>query len=191
MKYCNQCGSEVSLKTPPADNRPRYICLRCDTIHYQNPKVVAGCLVEAEDGRILLCRRAIEPRYGYWTLPAGFMELGETTLEAALRETQEEALARVELDGLFAVFNLPHVDQVYMMFRSRLIDGAFGAGEETLEADLFTRDSIPWDELAFSTIHHTLRLFYEDKGRDRYRVHTGDIVKNEDGCFELLAGPAS
>jgi len=104
MKYCSQCGNSVILKTPPADNRPRYICQYCETVHYQNPKVVAGCLVEERDGRILLCRRAIEPRYGYWTLPAGFMELGETTLEAALRETYEEAQANVEIDGLFAVF---------------------------------------------------------------------------------------
>ncbi|MCS3903382.1 ADP-ribose pyrophosphatase YjhB (NUDIX family) [Methylohalomonas lacus] len=190
MKYCSQCGAVVALKTPPADNRPRYICDSCETIHYQNPKVVAGCLVEANDGRILLCRRAIEPRYGYWTLPAGFMELGETTIEAALRETLEEAEARVQLDGLFAVFNLPHVDQVYMMFRSRLLDGRFGAGDESLEASLFSQDAIPWQELAFSTIYHTLRLYYEDQAHGRYRVHTGDIIKLDEGRYELRSGPA-
>ncbi len=191
MKYCSQCGAIVALKTPPADNRPRYICDSCETIHYQNPKVVAGCLVEADDGRILLCRRAIEPRYGYWTLPAGFMELGETTIEAALRETLEEAEARVELDGLFAVFNLPHVDQVYMMFRSRLLDGQYGAGDESLEAGLFSQDAIPWQELAFSTIYHTLRLYYEDQTHGRYRVHTGDIIKLDEGRYELRSGPVS
>lgn len=177
------------LKTPPADNRPRYICEQCEAVHYQNPKVVTGCLVEAGDGRILLCRRAIEPRYGYWTLPAGFMELGETTLEAALRETYEEALAQVEIDGLFTVFNLPHVDQVYMMFRSRLVNGEFGAGEESLEAGLFDQHTIPWDDLAFSTIRHTLRLFYEDQAQGRFRVHTGDIIKLDNGSYELRPGP--
>lgn len=191
MKFCTQCGSAVILKTPPADNRPRYICQQCETVHYQNPKVVAGCLVEASDGRILLCRRAIEPRYGYWTLPAGFMELGETTLEAALRETYEEAQASVEVDGLFAVFNLPHVDQVYMMFRSRLMNDMFGAGEETLEADLFDQRNIPWENLAFSTIRHTLLLYYADQEYGRYRVHTGDIIRLDNGRYELRPGPAS
>lgn len=191
MKYCSHCGAEVVVRTPPADNRPRHVCTSCETIHYQNPKVVAGCLVEASDGRILLCRRAIEPRYGLWTLPAGFMELGETTLEAALRETREEAEARVEIDGLFAVFNLPHVDQVYMMFRSRLLAGHFGAGEESLEAGLFEQARIPWQELAFSTIYHTLRLYYADRANGSYRVHTGDILRLNDGRYELRTGPAA
>lgn len=191
MKFCSHCGSVVTLKTPSLDNRPRYICESCETIHYQNPKVVAGCLATADDGRILLCKRAIEPRYGYWTLPAGFMELGETTLEAALRETWEEALAKVEIDGLFAVFNLPHVDQVYMMFRSRLLDDQFAAGDESLEVGLFDQDSIPWNNLAFSTIHHTLRLYYEDQANGRYRVHTGDIIRFDNGAYELRPGPAT
>lgn len=188
MKYCSECGQPVSLKTPVADNRPRFICEHCATVHYQNPKIVAGCLVEYND-RVLLCRRAIQPRYGFWTLPAGFMELGETTIQAALRETWEEALAQVEIDGLFAVFNLTHVDQVYMMFRSRLVDGEFGAGDETLEVDLFEQSDIPWDELAFTTIRHTLRLYYEDRARGRYRVHTGDIIKLPDGGYQLRRGP--
>lgn len=191
MKFCSQCGCAVTLKTPSDDNRARYICEQCETIHYQNPKVVAGCLVEAKDGRILLCRRAIEPRYGYWTLPAGFMELGETTLEAARRETFEEARATVEIDGLFAIFNLPHVDQVYMMFRSRLVDDQFAAGDESLEVGLFDQKAIPWEELAFSTIRHTLRLYYEDQINGRYRVHTGDIIKIDDSRYELRPGPAS
>lgn len=185
MKFCSQCGASVGLKIPPADNRPRHVCEHCGTIHYQNPKVVAGCLIEAEDGRILLCRRAIEPRHGYWTLPAGFMELGETTIEAALRETREEAQALVEPDGLFTVFNLPHVNQVYIIFRSRLIDGAHSPGDESLETELFDQKSIPWKDLAFSTIYHTLRLYYEDQSLDRYRVHTGDIVKLGEGRYEL------
>lgn len=190
MKYCTECGRQVTLKTPVADNRPRYICESCETVHYQNPKIVAGCLVE-HDNRILLCRRAIQPRYGFWTLPAGFMELGETTTEAALRETLEEAQASVDIDGLFAVFNLPHVDQVYMMFRSRLVGEQFGAGEETLEAGFFDESEIPWDELAFSTIYHSLQLYYQDRSRGRYRVHTGDIIKLDNGHYKLRTGPAS
>lgn len=191
MKFCSHCGAPVVLKIPPADNRPRYICNSCETIHYQNPKVVTGCLVEAGDGRVLLCRRAIEPRYGFWTLPAGFMELGETTIEAALRETYEEAQAEVEIDALFAVFNLPHVNQVYMMFRSRLLHDVYGAGDESLETGLFTQDNIPWRELAFSTIYHTLQLYYQDQANGQYRVHTGDIIKINDNRYELRHGPAS
>ena len=118
MKYCNQCGNNVTVKVPQGDDRPRHVCDSCKTIHYQNPKIVAGCLPTWGD-RVLLCKRAIEPRYGFWTLPAGFMELNETTLEAAARETLEEANARVELQGLYALMNLPHVDQVYLMFRAK------------------------------------------------------------------------
>jgi len=124
MKYCCYCSAELIYEIPDDDNRRRYICKSCDTVHYQNPKIVAGCIPVWED-QILLCKRAIEPRFGYWTLPAGFMELGETSLEAGIRETLEEANARVEVQDLFAVFNLPHVDQVYLMFRSRLIDSEF------------------------------------------------------------------
>lgn len=187
MRYCSECGAPVSSRIPPDDNRPRYVCDSCNTIHYQNPKVVAGCLVEWQ-GKVLLCRRAIEPRKGMWTLPAGYMELGETTIQAALRETLEEANARVTIDGLFAVFNLPHVDQIYMMFRSRSLDGKYSAGDETLEAELFAQHEIPWKELAFTTIRHTLRLYYEDLALGRFRVHTGDIVKNAEG-YDLIPGP--
>jgi ADP-ribose pyrophosphatase YjhB (NUDIX family) len=188
MRYCSECGAPVTSRIPAADNRPRYVCDSCDTIHYQNPKVVAGCLVES-DNRILLCKRAIQPRKGYWTLPAGFMELGETTLEAALRETREEAQADVTIDGLFAVFNLPHVDQIYMMFRARLLNSHYGAGEETLEARMFAQNEIPWDELAFTTIRHTLRLYYEDQANGGFRVHTGDIVRLEDNRYDFRPAP--
>lgn len=180
MKYCNQCGSNLSVRIPDDDNRPRHVCDVCDFVHYQNPKIVAGCIPVWED-KILLCKRAIEPRYAYWTLPAGFMEIGETTSEAAMRETLEEANARVELQGLYALMNLPHVSQVYMLFRSRLLDLDFSAGAESLEVALFEEENIPWDELAFTTIRHTLRFYFEDRRRNNYQLRIGDIVKENDG----------
>ncbi len=187
MKFCSQCGSEIILRVPEHDDRERHVCTQCDTIHYQNPKIVAGCIPEWED-RVLLCRRAIEPRYGLWTLPAGFMELGETTLEAAVRETREEANARVDVIDLYMVINLPHVDQVYMMFRSLLKDMDFSPGAESLEVDLFRRDQIPWDELAFPTIRETLRFYYQDRDRGEYRPRSGDIIRQEKGYRFRLGG---
>jgi ADP-ribose pyrophosphatase YjhB (NUDIX family) len=180
MNFCSHCGSPVQLKIPPADNRPRFVCDQCGAIYYSNPKIVAGCLAEWED-KILLCKRAIEPRYGLWTLPAGFMENDETTIEAALRETWEEARARVEVHGLYALFNLPHVNQVYMMFRGRLLDLDFGPGEESLEVDLFEEGQIPWDKIAFQTIHHTLRFYLKDRRAGEFRFHMGDIIRLVDG----------
>ncbi len=180
MKYCCYCSAELIYDIPDDDNRHRYICKSCDTIHYQNPKIVAGCIPVWED-QVLLCKRAIEPRLGYWTLPAGFMELGETSLEAGIRETLEEANARVEVDDLFAVFNLPYVGQVYMMFRSRLIDLDFFPGAESQEVQLFKEEDIPWDELAFTTIRATLKLYYEDRRQSNFSLHTGDVIKTESG----------
>ena len=187
MKYCSQCGEVLSLKIPADDDRLRHVCEACDFIHYQNPKIVAGCLPVWEN-KILLCKRAIEPRYGCWTLPAGFMELGETTSEAALRETLEEANARVKLQDLYAVMNLPHVNQVYMMFRAKLLDLNFSPGAESLEVELYEEDEIPWKELAFSTIRHTLQFYLEDRRRNIYQIHIGDIVKENDG-FGFLKSP--
>lgn len=187
MKFCSQCGAELVLRVPPEDFRERHVCTGCSTVHYQNPRVVAGCIPEW-DGRVLLCRRAIEPRAGYWNLPAGFMELGETTAEAAARETGEEANARIEVGGLYAVFNLPHISQVYFMYRARLLDLDFSAGHETAEARLFELDAVPWTELAFPTVRHTLQLLGEDRGRGSYRLHTGDIVRTEAG-YEFRAAP--
>lgn len=177
MNYCSQCGATITLIIPPDDNRLRHVCTACQTVHYQNPKVVAGCLPEHE-GRILLCKRAIEPRSGYWTLPAGFMELDETSLEAAVRETLEEANARVKVLDLYAVFNLPHVNQVYMMFRSELLDLDFSPGAESLEVGLYSEADIPWDELAFTTIRQTLKFYFQDARTGNYRLHTGDIIKH-------------
>lgn len=187
MNYCSDCGSQVVQRIPPDDNRLRYVCATCDAVHYQNPKIVAGCIPVWED-KVLLCKRAIEPRHGYWTLPAGFMELGETSHAAALRETMEEANARVEIINLFAVFNLPQVNQVYLMFNSRLMDLDFSAGAESQEVALLTRDEIPWGQLAFTTIRYTLEYFFEDQEDNSHRLHTGDIIRNGDG-HEFLAGP--
>ncbi|RRQ22462.1 NUDIX hydrolase [Thiohalobacter thiocyanaticus] len=176
MKFCSECAGPVSLRVPEGDDRPRYVCDSCCTIHYQNPNIVAGCIAEWE-GRILLCRRAIEPRHGLWTLPAGFMELGETTQQAATRETLEEARARVELDALYAVFNLPHINQVYMLFRGRLLGPDFSAGEESLEVALFDRDSVPWDALAFQVVAETLKLYFGEQPGGRYGLYVGDIER--------------
>lgn len=177
MKFCSQCGGPVSLRVPEGDNRLRHVCSVCRTIHYQNPLIVAGCIPVWED-RILLCRRAIEPRHGLWTLPAGFMEKGETTAQAAQRETLEEACARVSVEALYTVFNLPHIDQVYMIFRAQLCDLDFAPGAESLEVALFGEADIPWDELAFPVMRETLRLYFADRanGGD-YPVRVGDIQR--------------
>lgn len=188
MNFCSHCGETVILKIPEDDNRQRYVCLSCEMIHYQNPKVVTGCLPVWED-KILLCKRAIEPRYGLWTLPAGFMELGETTVEAAARETMEEANARVNIQGLYVVINLPQVDQVFMMFRSQLLDLDFSPGEESLAVELYTKQDIPWDSLAFGTIRQTLDFFFEDQQTGDYPLHVGDIVKHGDN-YSFRPGPA-
>ena len=186
MKYCSQCGAEVVYKQPLDDTHHRFVCMSCETIHYQNPKIVSGC-IPVWDNKVLLCKRSIEPRYGYWTLPAGFMELGETNYQAALRETAEEANARVEIIDLFSVFNLPHVDQVYMMFRSQLLDLDFSPGDESLEVKLFEESEIPWNEIAFTTISHTLKFYFEDRRAGQFRLHTGDIVKQE-GKYDFRKG---
>ena len=175
MTYCSSCGSRVSLRVPDGDNRERYVCDACGVIHYQNPRVVTGTLPVWNDG-VLLCRRAIEPRKGRWTLPAGFLEMGETASDGAARETREEANAEVEIEGLYTVFNLPHISQIYLFFRARLIDGAFSAGNETLEARLFDHSEVPWDDLAFPVITNTLRHYFADRARGQYPVRTEDIV---------------
>ena len=187
MKYCCYCGGGLVYEIPDDDNRHRYICKHCDIIHYQNPRIVAGCIPVWGD-QILLCKRAIEPRHGYWTLPAGFMELGETSLEAGVRETLEEANARVEVEDLFAVFNLPHVDQVYMMFRSILTDLEFSPGIESQMVQLFKEVDIPWDELAFTTIRETLKLYFEDRGKGKFCLHLGDVTKIH-GVYGFLPVP--
>jgi ADP-ribose pyrophosphatase YjhB (NUDIX family) len=177
MNYCSHCGHPVVLKQPEGDSRERHVCENCQTVHYQNPKIVCGCLPVWE-GKVLLCRRAIQPRQGYWTLPAGFMENGETTPEAAARETWEEALARVTMGELYAVFNIRHISQVYMMFRAELVDGEYGVGEESLEVRLFAEDEIPWEELAFPSITRTLRYYFEDRKTGSFPMRMRDLELN-------------
>lgn len=174
MKFCSRCGGPLSFRVPPGDHLPRHICDACGTIHYQNPRIVAGCIPEWE-GRILLCRRAIEPRRGHWTLPAGFMENGESTTEAAMRETLEEANARVEIIDLYTLYSLPHISQVYLIFRARMLNEAFSAGHESLDVALFTEAEIPWGDLAFPTVHESLRHFFADRRAGRFQTRTGTI----------------
>lgn len=175
MNYCSACGGAIARRIPPGDNRERFVCQRCDAVHYVNPKIVAGCLA-AWNGAVLLCRRGIEPRKGLWTLPAGFLELGETTFAGAVRETLEEANASVEVDGLYTVFNLPHISQVYFFFRAQLTDGRFAPGDETLDARLFEEHEIPWERLAFPVVTATLRHYFADRARGDYPVRMEDIV---------------
>jgi len=178
MNYCSHCGAPVSHRIPDGDNRHRYVCDACGAIHYQNPRMVVGCLPVWED-QVLLCRRAIEPRYGLWTLPAGFMENGETTAEGARRETLEEAGARVEINALYTLINVPDIDQVSLLFRARLLDLDFAAGEESLEVALFGEADIPWDELAFRTVRNTLEHYYEDRRSGQFPLHFDDLDRRQ------------
>ncbi len=184
MNFCSQCGAAVRLRVPAGDNRPRYVCETCGVIHYQNPKIVAGCIPEWQ-GQILLCRRAIEPRYGLWTLPAGFMENGESAVAAALREAQEEANAVVENPRLYGLYSLIHVSQVYLMFLGQLKEGFASAGEETLEVRLFTEAEIPWDELAFTVVRETLCQYFAERRNNGFNLHVGDIIREPDDQFRI------
>ncbi|OZG70119.1 NUDIX hydrolase [Hahella sp. CCB-MM4] len=175
MKFCSQCGNPVEQRVPDGDNRHRHVCPTCDTIHYINPKIVAGTIPVYED-KILLCRRAIEPRLGYWTLPAGFMEMNETTSQAAIRETWEEAEARVNLEGLYTMIDVPHIGQVHIFYRATVINGEFGIGPESLETKLFREEDIPWEEIAFPTVKYTLEHYLEDRQSRSFPVHVKDIT---------------
>lgn len=175
MKFCSQCGATVSHRIPDGDNRYRYICDACATIHYQNPRIIAGCL-PIHENKVLLCKRAINPRAGKWTLPAGFLEDGETVAQGAMRETSEEANANVEIIDLYTIFSLPHISQVYMFFRAQLTDLDYSAGQETLETRLFEEEEIPWDELAFPVITQTLTHYFEDRKNDSFPVRSLDII---------------
>ena len=174
MKFCSNCGATLTLMVPEGDNRERSVCTDCDTIHYVNPRIVTGCLPVWQD-RVMLCRRAIEPRRGYWTLPAGFLENGETIAAGAARETAEEANARVRDLELYTVFSLPHISQAYMFFRAELADLDFSSGMETLEVELFREEQIPWEELAFPVIKESLEFYFEDRKTGAFPVRSREI----------------
>lgn len=175
MNFCSHCGARVNLKVPPGDNLPRHVCERCEAIFYQNPRMVVGCIPEWEE-RILLCRRAIEPRYGLWTLPAGFMENGETAAQGAMREALEEACARVQTGEMFTFINVAHINQVHIMFRAKLLDLNFSAGSESLEVALFEEASVPWEQIAFPTVKKTLRHYFRDRRAGLFELHVEDIA---------------
>jgi ADP-ribose pyrophosphatase YjhB (NUDIX family) len=176
MKFCSNCGSAVVRRVPPGDNLPRWVCEQCGVIHYQNPLLVVGAVPEFE-GRVLLCRRAIEPRYGYWTLPAGFMENDETAGQAALRETLEEAGARIELGEPFTLISVPYVNQVHLYYRARLLDLEFKPGEESLEVALYEEAGIPWKDIAFRTVAATLRHWFADRAKGAFGFHAEDLIQ--------------
>ena len=175
IKHCKTCGGATVYAVPADDNRERATCTVCHTVHYENPLNVVGTVPVWGD-QVLLCRRNIEPRYGLWTLPAGFMELGETVEQGAARETDEEAGAHFELEGLFTVLSVVRVGQVHIYFRARLLDTEFAPGPETIEARLFTEAEIPWDELAFRTVRETLKHYFADRRTGQFRVHCADIA---------------
>ena len=180
INFCPSCGATVELRCPDDDNRLRHICIACGAIHYQNPKMVIGSIPEWEDSegenKILLCRRAIEPRHGLWTLPGGFMENGETTAEAAIRETLEEANARIAIGDLYSMYSLPYINQVHLLFRARLLDLDFAPGPESLEVELFTEAEIPWDEIAFRPVKFSLEHYFADRRKGQFCFHMGEIA---------------
>lgn len=176
IKHCRNCGASVVYRVPDdGDTHQRAVCPACDTIHYENPLNVVGTVPYLGD-RVLLCKRNIEPRWGKWTLPAGFMELDESTGEGAARETREESGAQFELEGLFSVLSVPRVGQVHLFYLARLLSDVFDPGFETIEARLFTQQEIPWEEIAFRTVKETLERYFEDRARGEFSVHTFDIT---------------
>ena len=175
VDYCRQCGTKVEHRIPDdGDTKTRAVCPACHVVHYENPLNVVGTVPYLDD-RVLLCKRNIEPRKGYWTLPAGFMELGETTGAGAARETDEEAGADITLGPLFSVINVPHVGQVHLFYLAQLNSSKFNPGWETMEAQLFTEAEIPWDDIAFRTVKVTLKRYFEDRKRGAFGFHAVDL----------------
>jgi len=175
MNYCSECGTPVTLKIPEGDNRLRFVCPNCKTVHYQNPLVIVGVLPEYNQ-QILLCKRAIEPQKGRWTLPAGFMENDESTLEGALRECHEEAHASVNEPTLFALYDIPYINQVYVFYRAQLANLDFGPSAESTEVALFDEQDIPWDELAFPVVTAVIKRFLNDRKKDSFEVFN-DVIE--------------
>jgi ADP-ribose pyrophosphatase YjhB (NUDIX family) len=179
LKFCSACGGPLSVRVPKGDNRPRHVCNACERIHYQNPQVVVGCL-PIWGQQILLCRRAIHPRRGFWTLPAGFMENGESTEDGAARETLEEACAEVRGLQLASVFSLPHIDQVHLFYRAELVEGRYAVGAETLEVGLFDEGEIPWSELAFATVRNALEQYFSERAEGLYATRAMTLRSDGD-----------
>lgn len=176
VKFCRNCGTAVVNRVPDdGDTKVRAVCPSCDTIHYENPLNVVGTLPIWE-GKVLLCKRNIEPRFGKWTLPAGFLEIGETLAEGAARETEEEAGAQFELEELFSIMNVPRVGQVHIFYKARLLSSVFNPGFETIEAKLFEEHDIPWDEIAFKTVKETLHHYFEDRKLGNFKLHESVIA---------------
>jgi ADP-ribose pyrophosphatase YjhB (NUDIX family) len=173
MKFCNVCGGSINRLIPKGDNRERYVCSDevCGEIHYQNPRIITGCLPIYKE-QILLCRRAIEPRLGLWTLPAGFLENQETTQQGAERESLEEANANLDIKELYTIFDIPHINQVYFFYRAELLDTDFSPGIESLDVKLFKKEDIPWDELAFPAIKKTLEYYIEDSAKQQFKFRS-------------------
>lgn len=176
MNFCPDCGGRVALRTPAGDHLPRHVCETCGAVHYRNPRLVVGCVPELE-GRILLCRRAIEPRRGFWTVPAGFMENGETLQQAAARESLEEALAAVEIGSLLAIVHVLHAEQVHVFFRARLGAPEFAPGPESLEVELVAPADIPWADLAFPSTEFALRRYLDDRATGREPYHFAELSR--------------
>lgn len=174
MSFCTACGHKTIDQIPLGDHNVRQICTDCGTIHYVNPKVICGALALWQN-KVLLCRRAIEPRYGLWTLPAGYMELFETMDQGAARETREEAEAEVEIEQLYCMYNIPRIGQIYVLFKTQIVAGQFGAGEETIESRLFSEDEIPWEDLAFTSVERTLRHYFADRKNNQFPLHIETI----------------
>lgn len=174
IKHCRRCGAAVDYRVPADDNRQRAVCTGCGDIHYENPLNVVGT-VPAWGEQVLLCRRNIEPRFGLWTLPAGFMELGETLSDGALRETVEEAGAHVQMQELFTLLNVVRVGQVHLFYRARMLDTHLDPGPETIEARLFHEHEVPWDEMAFRTSKVTLKHYFDCQRAGRFTLYCGDI----------------
>lgn len=173
MNFCVKCGANTHYTIPPGDNQLRYVCRSCGYIHYENPKIVCGCLVRFDD-RILLCKRGIEPRKDRWTFPAGFLERHETSIEGAKRETREEAHADVEIEMLYTQFDLSYISQIYQFYLADL-HGSFATGDETLDVQLFSEESIPWEQLAFPVIRKSLECYFADRARGTYTFRQFEV----------------
>lgn len=178
MRYCRECGHSVDMRIPSGDNRERAVCPQCQHIEYDNPRMITGTL-PLHQGKVLLCKRNIEPRLGFWTLPAGFMENQETTSQGALRETLEESGSVAICQQLFSMISIPHINQVHIFYLAELPKADFHATEESSEVALFALDEIPWEELAFSSVSKTLRFYLDDVAKGKIEFHEDTIKINQ------------